>query len=100
MFDSLLKSQFDTQRLTPISGTSKKQYEDNLTSQVGMLQPFGDEESLEDKKFGQRFKLFSQRIDLKLSDKVIISSEEYTVMSVKDFNYGAFPHMEAILLKQ
>jgi hypothetical protein len=100
MFDRLLQHSFDTKRLTAIEGTNKKEYTANLTMQRGFIQPFGDEENLENQRMVQMFKLFCNRIDLKLADKIVWGSDEYVVRSLKDFNYGTAPHLEAILVKE
>lgn len=101
MFDRLLTTEFNTKRLTDVAETSRTTYTDHLTLQRGMLQPFGDmEEMAGGNKIGQMFKLFCNRIDIRVSDKIIVGSTEYIVKTIKDFNYGAFPHKEAIIVEQ
>jgi len=100
MFEHLLKDEFDTKRLTAVNGTGKETLQYHLKSQAGMIQPAGDlEEMASGNKVGQMFKLFCGRIDLKVSDRVICGSAEYVVKSIKDFNYGRTPHLEAIIVK-
>ncbi|HBI50267.1 MAG TPA: hypothetical protein DDY21_00235 [Candidatus Moranbacteria bacterium] len=100
MFDRLLKDEFSTKRLTTITGTSKKDYDEYLTAQIGMVQPAGDLEELSaGNKVGQIFILFCKRIDLQVSDKVVVGLTDYVVKSVKDFNYGSTPHLEALIVK-
>lgn len=100
MFSKLLQTEFTTERLSNVAGSSiKTDYITNLSAQRGLLQPYGDEEVLSGQKFVQKYKLFCERIDLKMGDKVIMGEESYIVSSLKDFTYGSFPHMEAILTK-
>ncbi len=98
-FESLLKTEFTTKRLTDIADTSKSDYQEYLTAQAGMLQPYGDLEEIGSQKIGKIFKLFCQQIDLKESDRILLEEVEYTVQSIKNFDYGAFPHMEVLLAK-
>jgi len=101
MFKSrLLSIDFNTERLTTVGETNKTDYQAHLTSQAGMLQPYGDMEDLGGGfKVGQVFKLFSNRIDINVSDKVTVSSVDYIVKSIKDITYGTFPHKEIIVVK-
>ena len=100
MFSKLLQTEFTTERLSNVAGSSiKTDYITNLSAQRGLLQPYGDEEVLSGQKFVQKYKLFCGRIDLKVSDRVICGSAEYVVKSIKDFNYGRTPHLEAIIVK-
>jgi hypothetical protein len=91
--------EFSTQRLTAVEGTNKTEYTTNLTGQSGMIQPLGDIDELgAGNKVGQTFKLFCERVDIKVSDKIVYNEEEYVVKNVKDFNYGAFPHLEIVIV--
>lgn len=99
-FSSMLTTEFDTYRLEVIGTTNKKDYQINLSTQMGMLQPFGEKEMIGNDRLGQLYRLFTTRIDLKTADRVVILNENYTVKSIKDFNFGANPHFEAILAKQ
>jgi len=99
-FEALLTTEFDTYRLEAIGTTNKKDYQLNLSSQMGMLQPYQDKEIISNDRVGQMFRLFTTRIDLKTADRVVVLGENYTVKSIKDFNFGSSPHFEALLAKQ
>ncbi len=99
MFNTLLKTEFSTKRLTNVANSNKSDLQVHLSSQMGMLQPLGDQEMFGNEKVGQLSKLFCERIDVVPNDRLYIGSDEYTVKSIKDYNYGTFPHFQIIIAK-
>lgn len=100
MFNKLLTTTFSTKRLGDVAGsTARTSYGTYLENQVGALQPYGDLEFLNNNKIGEAFKLFTENIDIKTSDKVVVGEIEYVVKSVKVYNYGGRPHTESLLTK-
>lgn len=98
----LLSMKFDTKRLTAVGETNKTEYTTNLESKSGFIQPLGDLGSSGNQnegKVSQEYKLFSERIDIDVSDKIVYNGDEYVVNSVKDYDYGGFPHLESIIVK-
>lgn len=100
MFNKLLTTEFSTKRLGDVDGSSTRTtYSEYLTSQVGALQPYGDLEFLDNNKIGEAFKLITEIIDIKTSDKIIVDDVEYVVKSVKVYNFGGHPCMTSLLIK-
>lgn len=100
MFNKLLTTEFSTKRLGDVDGSSTRTaYNEYLTGQVGALQPYGDLEFLENNKIGEAFKLITEIIDIKTSDKIIADEIEYVVKSVKVYNFGSNPCMTSLLTK-
>jgi len=97
---NLLTMDFDTERLTAIEETNKTEYSSHLSDQRGMIQPFGNIEDLGGGiKIGQAHRLFCERIDIEVGDKVIYDDVDYIVKTIKDFEYGCFPHKELLIIK-
>lgn len=100
MFNKLLTTEFSTKRLGAMDGSAlKTEYSDYLLTQVGALQPYGDLEFLNNNKMGEAFKLITEIIDIKTSDKIIVGEIEYVVKSVKVYNFGGHPCMTSLLTK-
>lgn len=100
MFNKLLTTEFSTKRLGAVAGSATRTtYSEYLTSQVGALQPYGDLEFLENNKIGEAFKLITEIIDIKTSDKIVADEIEYVVKSVKVYNFGGHPCMTSLLTK-
>lgn len=100
MFNKLLTTEFSTKRLGDVTGSATRTtYSEYLTSQVGALQPYGDLEFLNNNKMGEAFKLITEIIDIKTSDKIIVGEIEYVVKSVKVYNFGGHPCMTSLLTK-
>lgn len=95
MFDSFLKDSFVTQRLVLSSG--KKTWTDNLTDQLGMLQPLSDRQRADLGLTAKSMRLFAKRVDIKEQDRVVMGGKTYTIETVDDFNFGSFPHLEITL---
>ena len=100
MFKDLMTISFTSKRLTKITGTSKYDHQTKLSSGFCAIQPVNDLQLLGTGVLGQVAKMYSVKVDIIVSDKIIANSKEYVVKSVQDFNYGYAQHLEIILAEQ
>ena len=94
----LYKDTFDVKRLTE-DGSDKESYASHLTSQKGFFQPadenFTGEQDLD------RYILYTSRIDIRETDRIVYNSENYMVAEKKDYNFGkSRPHLRILLNKE
>lgn len=97
MYNKLLKDVFTVRRLVTASG--KDTWTNVLTAQAGMLQPLGEKNTDGQGQDSQGFRLFTNRIDVQAKDQVVMGGLTYEVQTVRDYNFGTFPHYELTIFK-
>ena len=89
----MLQVTFDVKRLIEIAD-SKEEWQDYLTLQRGSLQPDGDESVGDPGRNLELDRLYTNRIDVKNTDKIVIGDDTYIISEIKDYNIGCNAHLK------
>ena len=91
-----------TRRLTPVAGTDKETFQDNIEALACRIEPQGEEPvMLDDGAFYNLFKMWCNNVDIKEGDEVISNGTTYIVKGISEFKRTTelVHHLEISLAK-
>ncbi len=95
MLTSLFDQSIDTERLTDVVDTNKKEYEANLTGIACAIQQQDAEVSMDlPGSFGKDWLIFCPIVDILEGDRITWNEQTYRVMTVDRLDFMGESHME------